>query len=123
VVRDGWLDTRDIGYVTPNGFLHLSGRVLDVIMVDAHVRYAAPIERVLAGHRTSTRHMSWERRTSRPVRRSTRLWCPATVGPLIQTRCHRDSRRTRSRKRPHDITVIANVPLTPGGKPDKRPAP
>ncbi len=87
VVRDGWLDTRDIGHVTPDGFLHLSGRARDVIMVDAHVRYA-PIERVLAGHPDVDRHMSLERRMSRPVRRSTRSWCRATVGPLIRTRCH-----------------------------------
>jgi fatty-acyl-CoA synthase len=50
VFRDGWLNTRDIGYLMPDGFLHLTGRARDVIMVDGHVRYAAAIERVLAGN-------------------------------------------------------------------------
>lgn len=50
VLRDGWLRTRDLGRLDGDGRLHLSGRARDVIMVNAMVVYAGPIERVLAGH-------------------------------------------------------------------------
>jgi fatty-acyl-CoA synthase len=50
VMRDGWLDTRDLGRVDADGFLHLTGRARDVILVRSQVRYAAPIEGVLADH-------------------------------------------------------------------------
>jgi acyl-coenzyme A synthetase/AMP-(fatty) acid ligase len=49
-VRDGWVRTRDLGRLDGDGFLHLDGRARDVIMVNAMVVYAGPIERVLARH-------------------------------------------------------------------------
>ena len=50
VLADGWLRTRDFGHVDPNGLLHLAGRTRDVIIVDAQVTYAGPIEDVLSRH-------------------------------------------------------------------------
>ncbi|MFI7536376.1 AMP-binding protein [Streptosporangium sp. NPDC049376] len=50
VLRNGWLRTRDLGYLDEDGLLYLVGRTRDVIMVNAMVVYAGPIERVLAGH-------------------------------------------------------------------------
>ena len=49
-LRDGWLRTRDLGYQDADGFLYLVGRTRDVIMVNAMVVYAGPIEQVLMGH-------------------------------------------------------------------------
>jgi len=49
-LRDGWLRTRDLGHLDEKGFLHLVGRTRDVILVNAMVVYAGPIERVLSGH-------------------------------------------------------------------------
>ena len=50
VLRDGWLHTRDLGHLEPDGLLYLTGRDRDVIMVNAEVCYAGAIERVLATH-------------------------------------------------------------------------
>ncbi|GAB6897400.1 class I adenylate-forming enzyme family protein [Kineosporia succinea] len=47
---DGWIRTRDLGGLDGEGFLHLSGRARDVIIVNANVQYAGPIERALASH-------------------------------------------------------------------------
>ena len=42
--------TRDLGHVDDKGYLYLVGRTRDVILVNAMVVYAGPIERVLASH-------------------------------------------------------------------------
>jgi acyl-coenzyme A synthetase/AMP-(fatty) acid ligase len=50
VYAGGWVRTRDIGSFDADGFLHLHGRTRDVIIVNAMVYYAGPIEAVLAKH-------------------------------------------------------------------------
>jgi fatty-acyl-CoA synthase len=121
VLRDGWLDTRDIGYLTPDGFLHLTGRARDVIMVDGHVHYAASIERVLAGHPDVDQAYvvgapdEWigEAIHAFVVPRAGRVPDPDVLASLVRTELGTVSI-------PRTITVIADVPLTPGGKPDKK---
>ena len=78
VLRDGWLHTRDLGHLEPDGMLHLTGRARDVIMVNAEVCYAGAIERVLATHpqvaagvrgrRTRSGHRGGDPRVRRPGR-------------------------------------------------------
>ncbi|MGD3110763.1 AMP-binding protein, partial [Streptomyces sp. YGL11-2] len=50
VLRDGWLRTGDLGRLDEDGYLHLVGRAKDMIIVDGHNCYAAPVEHVLTGH-------------------------------------------------------------------------
>jgi fatty-acyl-CoA synthase len=50
VLRDGWLDTRDLGFLDQAGYLHLTGRSQEVIMVNAHLCHPGPIERALDAH-------------------------------------------------------------------------
>ncbi|MEV6900195.1 long-chain fatty acid--CoA ligase [Amycolatopsis sp. NPDC051372] len=50
VLRDGWVRTQDIGHVDAAGFLHLTGRTRDVVIVNAVIHYTGPIERALASH-------------------------------------------------------------------------
>jgi acyl-CoA synthetase (AMP-forming)/AMP-acid ligase II len=50
VFVDGWVRTRDLGYLDAENFLHLVGRTREVIIVNAMVYYAGPIEQVLARH-------------------------------------------------------------------------
>lgn len=47
VLRDGWLDTGDIGYLDAEGFLFLSGRRTDIIKTGAHRVHPQEIEEVL----------------------------------------------------------------------------
>lgn len=120
VLCDGWLDTRDLGYLAPDGFLRLTGRARDVILVDAHVRYAAPIERVIATHPDVDQAYvvgEPDERTGEAIHafvvpRAGRAPDPDALSSLVHAELGPESV-------PTTITVIADVPLTPGGKPDK----
>ncbi|MEV7094725.1 fatty acid--CoA ligase family protein [Amycolatopsis sp. NPDC051045] len=48
VLRDGWVRTQDLGFVDADGYLHLSGRARDVVIVNAIIHYTGPIERAMA---------------------------------------------------------------------------
>jgi fatty-acyl-CoA synthase len=50
VIKDGWLHTRDLGHLDDSGFLQLTGRSRDVILVNAEVCYAGAIEQTLTRH-------------------------------------------------------------------------
>jgi fatty-acyl-CoA synthase len=50
VLRDGWVRTQDLGFVDDGGYLHLSGRARDVVIVNAIIHYTGPIERAIAAH-------------------------------------------------------------------------
>jgi acyl-CoA synthetase (AMP-forming)/AMP-acid ligase II len=94
--------------------------VRDVIMVDAHVHYAAPIERVLAGHPDVDQAYvigAPDERTGEAIHafvvpRDGRAPDPETLSSLVRVELGAASV-------PSSIAVISDVPLTPGGKPDK----
>lgn len=48
VLSDGWVRTQDLGFVDAEGYLHLSGRARDVVIVNAIIHYTGPIERAIA---------------------------------------------------------------------------
>ncbi|MER7787081.1 AMP-binding protein [Streptomyces sp. NPDC097640] len=50
VLRSGWVRTRDIGHLDGHGFLRLTGRARDVVIINAIVYYAGAIEHALAAH-------------------------------------------------------------------------
>ena len=49
-LRDGWLDTGDLAWVDPQGFIHLAGRAKDLIIRGGHNIEPAVIESVLLAH-------------------------------------------------------------------------
>ncbi len=120
VLRDGWLDTRDIGYLTPDGFLHLTSRAREVIMVEGHIRYAGPIERVLAGHPDVDQAYvvgapdEWDGEAIHAfvVPRDGTAPDPDTLSSLVRA-------ELGAANVPMTITSLTDVPLTAGGKPDK----
>jgi fatty-acyl-CoA synthase len=50
IVRDGWLNTGDLGHVDPDGFVHLAGRAKDVIIRGGHNIDPRAIEDALLRH-------------------------------------------------------------------------
>jgi fatty-acyl-CoA synthase len=122
VLKDGWLDTRDLGYLDATGFLHLTGRSRDVIMAGGgEVRYAEPIERVLAGHPdvdqayvvgAPDEHTGEEAIHAFVVANEGRTPDRQDLAKLVRT-------ELGATAVPKTITLITDVPVTAGGKPDK----
>ncbi|MFI8202966.1 class I adenylate-forming enzyme family protein [Streptomyces sp. NPDC085937] len=118
---DGWVRTRDIGHLDTQGRLRLTGRARDVIIVNANVFYAGPVERVLAGHPAVAEAYvvaAPDENTGETVHafvvpapgRTPRL---DELRALVAADLGEDTAPTR-------LTLIEDVPLTPAGKPDKR---
>ena len=124
VLRDGWVRTRDLGHVDDEGYLYLVGRTRDVILVNAMVVYAGPIERVLASHPDvidAYVTAAPDERTGEAVhafvvpsgdRRSRRRGVRG-LAALVRTQLGEDSV-------PQTITAVPGVPVAASGKPDKR---
>lgn len=121
VLRDGWLRTRDLGYLDDDGLLYLTGRARDVIMVNAEVCYAGAIERVLAAHPQVAQAYvvgAPDPDTGEAIH--------AFVVPAGDRAPDRDALVDLVRERlsansvPASLTVIREVPMSPSGKPDKR---
>jgi fatty-acyl-CoA synthase len=120
-LRDGWLRTRDLGQLDQRGFLHLSGRTRDVIMVHAMVVYAGPIEQVLASHPEIDQAYV----AGAPDERSGEA-VHAFIVPVQGRRPDHAALRALVRSQlgtdsvPATITEVASVPVAASGKPDKR---
>lgn len=124
VLRDGWIRTRDLGHVDEKGYLYLVGRTRDVILVNAMVVYAGPIERVLASHPDVIDAYvtgAPDERTGEAVHafvvpagdRAFDDAASTELAGLVRARLGDDSV-------PRTITAVPGVPVAANGKPDKR---
>ncbi|MBT2229755.1 class I adenylate-forming enzyme family protein [Nonomuraea sp. NEAU-A123] len=120
-LRDGWLRTRDLGRLDEEGYLYLVGRTRDVIMVNAMVVYAGPIEQVLTGHPDVD-----EAYVAGAPDELTGEAVHAFVVPAAGRDPDRDALAALVRAElgadsvPRTITVVSAVPVAASGKPDKR---
>ncbi|GAA0847025.1 class I adenylate-forming enzyme family protein [Streptosporangium amethystogenes subsp. fukuiense] len=120
-LRDGWLRTRDLGHLDEKGFLHLVGRTRDVIMVNAMVVYAGPIERVLSGHPDvgeayvagAPDELTGEAVHAFVVPAEGRVPDRDALAALVRAELGENSV-------PRTITIVSSVPIAASGKPDKR---
>lgn len=121
LLRDGWVRTRDIGHLDERDFLHLTGRARDVIIVNAIIHYAGPIEQALASHpRVDQAYVvgAPDERTGEAahafvVRAGDRDPNPDDLRALVAAALGEAAV-------PATITVVPGVPVAPSGKPDKR---
>ncbi|TDD93341.1 long-chain fatty acid--CoA ligase [Actinomadura rubrisoli] len=120
-LRDGRLRTRDLGRLDADGLLHLTGRTRDVIMVNAMVVYAGPIERVLAAHpgvaeayvAGAPDEATGEAVHAFVVPAAGAVPDRGALAALVRAELGDDSV-------PSTFTVVPGVPVAAGGKPDKR---
>ncbi|GAA1742048.1 long-chain fatty acid--CoA ligase [Luedemannella helvata] len=120
VFTDGWVRTRDLGHLDADGRLYLTGRTRDVIIVNANLYYAGPIERVLAGHPDVA-----EAYVVAAPDEATGEAAHAFVVPADGRAPDLDALRglvaaqVGQECAPATITIIDAVPLAASGKPDK----
>jgi fatty-acyl-CoA synthase len=121
VLRDGWLRTRDLGHLDGDGYLHLAGRTRDIIIVNAVVCYAGPIERALAGDPDVAEAYvvgAPDDRTGEAIHAfvvpsPARTPDPAALAARVRAELGESSV-------PRTVTAIDTVPVAASGKPDKR---
>ncbi|MEU8090710.1 MULTISPECIES: class I adenylate-forming enzyme family protein [Micromonospora] len=121
VFVDGWVRTRDLARLAGDGYLHLLGRIRDVIIVHANLVYAGPIERVLAADPTVAE--------AYVVGRPDDVTGEAVHAYVVPAAGHDiDAGRLRAvvtealgdSSAPKTIQAIERVPVAASGKPDKR---
>ncbi|NUT90514.1 MAG: long-chain fatty acid--CoA ligase, partial [Saccharothrix sp.] len=117
----GWVRTRDLGRFDADGRLHLTGRTRDVVIVNANLHYAGPIERVIAEHPdvaeayvvAAPDQDTGEAVHAFVVPTGDRVPDLAELRALVTARLGPACAPVR-------VTAIAEAPLAPSGKPDKR---
>ncbi|KAI1408624.1 acetyl-CoA synthetase-like protein [Hypoxylon sp. FL1857] len=119
---EGWVWTRDLGSLCDNGFLYLTGRARDIVIINANVYYAGAIEDALASHPDVDAAYV----VSVPDEKTGE----AAAAFITVARGARDLDfdilRALVREKvgpaavPPSITLIDSVPIAPSGKPDKQ---
>ncbi|CAG7613149.1 class I adenylate-forming enzyme family protein [Actinacidiphila bryophytorum] len=121
VVTDGWIRTRDLGTLGPDGFLRLVGRARDVVFVNAILYYTGAIETVLCEHGDVDQAYV----VAAPDERTGEAAHAFLVAAPGRTPDPGELRKAVGAALgdgavPATFTLIDAVPTAPGGKPDKR---
>jgi len=121
IVRDGWLDTGDIGMVDDGGFVYLTGRAKDLIIRGGHNIDPKVIEDALLAHPAVRAAAA----VGRPDRHAGEVpvayVVPAGPGPFDETEllAWAGTAIGEAASRPKRIYPVDAIPLTEVGKPFK----
>ncbi|KAI8961333.1 acetyl-CoA synthetase-like protein [Daldinia sp. FL1419] len=118
---NGWIWTRDLGSLDSSGFLYLTGRAREIVIINANVYYVGAIEKALSSHRDVDAAYV----VSVPNDKTGES--PAAFIKMIKDRTP-DLGTLRELVKdkvspaavPVAFTVIDSVPIAPSGKPDKQ---
>ena len=114
---DGWYRTGDVGWLEPDGWVHLTDRCKEMIKVSGFQVAPAELEAVLHGHPAvldcAVFGVADERAGEVPVA-AVQLEPGADVGPEELQRLVGDALATY--KRLHRVVVVEAIPRTPSGK-------
>ncbi|GHE26979.1 long-chain fatty acid--CoA ligase [Streptomyces vinaceus] len=118
---EGWVRTGDLGMIGEDGVLRLVGRLKDIVIRGGANISPAEVERELASHPRVRDvvcvgipdRLMGERLAACVVPRGPEAPTLASLG------AHLTRRGLEQRKHPERLLVIAELPLTPAGKPDR----
>ncbi|MFE3581045.1 class I adenylate-forming enzyme family protein [Streptomyces vinaceus] len=118
---EGWVRTGDLGVIGEDGVLRLVGRLKDIVIRGGANISPAEVERELASHPRVRDvvcvgvpdRLMGERLAACVVPRGPEAPTLAALG------AHLTRRGLERRKHPERLLVIAELPLTPAGKPDR----
>ncbi len=119
---DGWFMTGDIGSLDEDGYLHITGRIKDVIIRGGHNIYPARIEQLAVRHPAVEKAAAIPFPDERLGEKVCLVIMPAdnaSLGPE-QILKHLDAEGLSKYDMPEYLVEIDNMPLTPGGKVIKR---
>ena len=120
VLRDGWVRTRDLGHLDAEGFLYLTGRAREVVIVNAIIHYVGPIERVLASHPDVDQAYVVGAPDEKTGEAAHAFVIPADGRePAFDALRALVAAELGEAAVPSTFTVIDSVPIGPSGKPDK----
>ncbi|MBH5338356.1 long-chain fatty acid--CoA ligase [Streptomyces pactum] len=118
---DGWVRTRDLGHLDERGYLRLTGRSRDVIIINAAVHYAGPIEQVLTRHPDVDQAYVVAAPDERTGEAAHAFLVPGRGrAPDLAALRASVAAELGADAVPATFTLLDRVPVTPGGKPDKR---
>lgn len=120
-LRDGWLDTGDLGQVDDDGFVQLTGRAKDLIIRGGHNIDPAAVEDALLAHPDVTGAAA----VGRPDRYAGEVpvaYVTLAAGATTRTEDlirWADDRVGERASSPKSVTVVDQLPVTAVGKPYK----
>jgi fatty-acyl-CoA synthase len=117
-VRDGWLDTGDLGHIDAEGYVYLTGRVKDLIIRGGHNIDPRVIEEALLGHPGVTAAAAIGLPDAHAGEVPVAYVVPAEPGAFDETGLLDWAARTIAEPaaRPKRIYAIPSIPLTAVGK-------
>ncbi|WP_310794235.1 AMP-binding protein [Streptomyces sp. 1114.5] len=121
VLHDGWLNTGDIGYLDADGYLYLTDRLKDkIIVVGGHV-YPSEVEDLLLTHPAVARCAVYGVRDAEQAEHVHVAVVPAPGQrpELEELRAFVTAHKGRMYA-PEVLRIVPEIPLTPVGKPDKK---
>ncbi|MFB6806918.1 class I adenylate-forming enzyme family protein [Streptomyces sp. NPDC056387] len=117
----GWVRTGDLGLIDGDGVLHLVGRLKDIVIRGGANISPAEVERELAAHPRIRDVVCVG--VPDPLMGERLAACVVPRGPeaptLASLAAHLTRRGLEQRKHPERLLVLAELPLTPAGKPDR----
>ncbi|MET9630251.1 long-chain fatty acid--CoA ligase [Lentzea sp. NPDC006480] len=121
VFVDGWVRTRDLGEFDADGYLRLTGRARDVVIVNANLHHTGPIEHAIAEHPDVAEAYvvavpddeTGEAVHAFVVPKADRVPELGELRKLV-------TERLGAACAPVRVTAITEPPVAPSGKPDKR---
>ncbi|MFE0020543.1 class I adenylate-forming enzyme family protein [Amycolatopsis sp. NPDC059021] len=119
VFRDGWVHTGDVGFLDEEGYLHLSGRIKDMIIVVGGHAYPGELEEVLLGHPAVAQVAVYGVSDEDRMERIHVAVSPAPGRTLtIEEVREFVTERLGAMYAPHALHLVDEIPLTDVGKPD-----
>ncbi|WP_394619321.1 class I adenylate-forming enzyme family protein [Lentzea sp. JNUCC 0626] len=120
VFQDGWVRTRDLGRFDAFGYLRLTGRARDVVIVNANLHYIGPIEQVIAEHPDVAEAYVVAVPDDDTGETPHAYVVPKDRVPELHELRELVTERLGAASAPTHVTAITEVPVAPSGKPDKR---
>jgi fatty-acyl-CoA synthase len=119
VWRDGWVHTGDVGFLDADGYLHVTDRLKDmIIVVGGHV-YPTEVEETLLRHPAIAAAAVFGARDSNDTEQVHAALVLRSELDLDAVRAYVTEHLGRQYA-PAAITVLDAIPLTHAGKPDKK---